>query len=72
MIGYNNIVYIAIAIGFVLLNAFFVIAEFSLVKLRSSKVELLRNKKALQGKVLYKVHNNIDIYLSACQFGITL
>ncbi|AJI51122.1 hypothetical protein CH68_1836 [Francisella tularensis subsp. holarctica] len=72
MIGYNNIVYIAIAFGFVLLNAFFVIAEFSLVKLRSSQVELLRNKKALQGKVLYKVHNNIDIYLSACQFGITL
>ncbi|MBK2261275.1 CNNM domain-containing protein, partial [Francisella tularensis] len=64
MIGYNNIVYIAIAFGFVLLNAFFVIAEFSLVKLRSSQVELLRNKKALQGKVLYKVHNNIDIYLS--------
>ncbi|MBK2108952.1 hemolysin family protein [Francisella tularensis] len=72
MIGYNNIVYIAIAFGFVLLNAFFVIAEFSLVKLRSSQVELLRNKKALQGKILYKVHNNIDIYLSACQFGITL
>ncbi|AEB28138.1 hemolysin family protein [Francisella hispaniensis] len=72
MIGYNNIVYIAIAFGFVLLNAFFVVAEFSLVKLRSSQVEILRNKKALQGNILYKVHNNIDIYLSACQFGITL
>ncbi|MBD5784358.1 CNNM domain-containing protein, partial [Francisella tularensis] len=72
MIGYNNIVYIAVAFGFVLLNAFFVIAEFSLVKLRSSQVELLRNIKALQGKVLYNVHNNIDIYLSDCQFGITL
>lgn len=72
MIGYYNIVYIAIAFGFVLLNAFFVIAEFSLVKLRSSQVEILRNKKALQGNILYKVHNNIDIYLSACQFGITL
>ena len=47
MIGYDNIIYIVIAFGFVLLNAFFVIAKFSLVKLRSSQVEILRNKKVL-------------------------
>ncbi|MEY8767895.1 hemolysin family protein [Francisella philomiragia] len=72
MIEYDNIVYLIVAFGFVLLNAFFVIAEFSLVKIRSSQVEILSKKKGLKGKILYKVHTNIDIYLSACQFGITL
>lgn len=72
MIEYDNVVYLIVAFGFVLLNAFFVIAEFSLVKIRSSQVEILSKKKGLKGKVLYKVHTNIDIYLSACQFGITL
>lgn len=72
MIEYDNIVYLIVAFGFVLLNAFFVIAEFSLVKIRTSQVEILSKKKGLKGKILYKVHTNIDIYLSACQFGITL
>lgn len=48
MICYDNIIYITIAFGFVLLNTFFVIAKFSLVNLRSSQVEILRNKKTLQ------------------------
>lgn len=72
MIEYDNVVYLIVAFGFVLLNDFFVIAEFSLVKIRSSQVEILSKKKGLKGKILYKVHTNIDIYLSACQFGITL
>lgn len=45
MIEYDNVVYLIVAFGFVLLNAFFVIAEFSLVKIRSSQVEILSKKK---------------------------
>ena len=66
MIGYDNIIYIVIAFGFVLFNAFFVIAEFSLVKLRSSQVEILYNKKALQGKILYRGTYDKCGYLSFC------
>ncbi|AIT09882.1 CBS domain protein [Candidatus Francisella endociliophora] len=72
MIEYDNIFYLLIAFGFVLLNAFFVMAEFSLVKLRNSQAKVLREKKGLQGKILYRVHSKLDIYLSACQLGITL
>lgn len=72
MIEYDNIFYLLIAFGFVLLNAFFVMAEFSLVKLRNSQAKVLREKKKLQGRILYKVHSKLDIYLSACQLGITL
>jgi CBS domain containing-hemolysin-like protein len=72
MIEYDNIFYIAISFGLVLLNGFFVMSEFSLVKLRTSQAKVLRFKKGIQGKILYQVHNKLDIYLSACQLGITL
>lgn len=72
MIEYDNLFYLVVAFGFVLLNAFFVVAEFSLVKLRHSQAKILKQNKGLRGKVLYKVHSNLDVYLSACQLGITL
>ncbi len=54
------------------MNAFFVAAEFSLVRVRVSQLEVLRdegNKSA--GRVLKIVHQ-IDSYLSAVQLGVTL
>nr|WP_084645159.1 hemolysin family protein [Francisella uliginis] len=72
MIEYESLFYLVIAFGFVLLNAFFVVAEFSLVKLRHSQAKILKQKKGLRGRILYKVHNDLDVYLSACQLGITL
>src|SRR6187200_863934 len=56
----------------VLLNGFFVAAEFALVKVRSSQLEAAAaegNKRAATGQV---VTSNLDAYLSACQLGITL
>lgn len=69
---YDNFLFIAIAFAFVILNGFFVVAEFSMVKLRYSRVEVLKKKKGLRGRILYKVHSSLDTYLSACQLGITL
>lgn len=59
------------ACGFVLLNGFFVLAEFSLVKMRQTQVEKLRDTNGWKGKILVKVHGKLDAYLSACQLGIT-
>lgn len=56
----------------VLLNGFFVAAEFSLVKLRSTKVRAMAKKHGWRGRLLAKVHGRLDAYLSACQLGITL
>ena len=63
---------IFIAFLLVLLNGFFVAAEFSLVKLRSTRVRTIAKTLGWRGKMLAKVHANLDTYLSACQLGITL
>lgn len=60
------------AFVFVAINAFFVAAEFSIVKIRRSRLEEIEahgNKKA---KLAIKVTSSLDSYLSATQLGITL
>jgi CBS domain containing-hemolysin-like protein len=56
----------------VLLNGFFVAAEFAIVKLRQTQANELAHTRGLRGRVLLKVRSNLDAYLSACQLGITL
>lgn len=60
------------ALFLVLLNGFFVAAEFAIVKLRATKVEALAAQNGWRGQILRTVHNQLDAYLSACQLGITL
>ncbi|KRW61228.1 hemolysin family protein [Pseudomonas sp. TTU2014-080ASC] len=60
------------ALFLVLLNGFFVAAEFAMVKLRATKVEALAAENGWRGHILRTVHNQLDAYLSACQLGITL
>ncbi|MEO6496067.1 MAG: CNNM domain-containing protein, partial [Solirubrobacteraceae bacterium] len=56
----------------VAVNGFFVAAEFALVRARPARL----NELAAEGKrgagLAVKQHDNINEYLSACQFGITL
>lgn len=63
---------IFLVLFFVLLNAFFVLAEFAMVKVRKSRVELLASKGSITAKYTQKVVNDLNNYLSACQLGITL
>lgn len=67
-----NLLWIFLAFGLVLLNAFFVAAEFGMVKLRASRIEEIKDARGLRGQVLSHVHAHLDAYLSACQLGITL
>lgn len=53
----------------VLLNGFFVAAEFAIVKVRSTRIAQLEHRR---GKIAQKVLANLDAYLSATQLGITL
>ena len=55
-----------------LLNGFFVAAEFGLVKLRQTRVRSLAKINGVRGRLLATVHTHLDSYLSACQLGITL
>ncbi|MGN7477502.1 hemolysin family protein [Solibacillus silvestris] len=64
-----NLILVAV---FILLTAFFVGAEFSILKVRMSRIDQLiaeGNKKAVIAK---KVTQELDYYLSACQLGITI
>jgi CBS domain containing-hemolysin-like protein len=56
----------------VLLNGFFVAAEFALVKLRQTRVRSIAKTGGVRGRLLATVHQHLDSYLSACQLGITL
>ncbi|SAL02632.1 hemolysin family protein [Caballeronia ptereochthonis] len=60
------------ALLLVALNGFFVAAEFGLVKLRPTRVKAMARTNGLPGRLLAKVHGQLDAYLSACQLGITL
>ena len=65
-------IYILITLLFVFLNGFFVAAEFAIVKVRSSQLELkvqAGNRAAILSKHIVE---HLDAYLAATQLGITL
>ncbi len=68
----NGLALIGVALLLVVVNGFFVAAEFALVKLRQTRVKALAKKYGWRGRILFKVHSDLDAYLSACQLGITL
>lgn len=56
----------------VLLNGFFVAAEFALVKVRASQLDLLVQKGSKRATITRSLLEKLDAYLSATQLGITL
>ena len=56
----------------VLLNGFFVAAEFAMVKVRASQLELRVRAGSFFARMAQSVTENINAYLSATQLGITL
>ncbi|HEX4044963.1 MAG TPA: hemolysin family protein [Gammaproteobacteria bacterium] len=67
-----TILWVLLALFLVFLNAFFVAAEFGMVKLRHTRVSAIKNEYGVRGRILAEVHGRLDAYLSACQLGITL
>ncbi len=56
----------------VLVNGFFVAAEFALVRVRPNRLEEMRDDGRRGAKLALEIHQDLNEYLSACQFGITL
>lgn len=56
----------------VALNGFFVAAEFALVKVRHSQIDLKASQGNQVAQISQHLVNHLDAYLSACQLGITL
>lgn len=67
-----TILNLLLVIFLVLLNGFFVAAEFAMVKVRNTRIKTLLLEGNLRAKFAQKLTNNLDAYLSACQLGITL
>jgi CBS domain containing-hemolysin-like protein len=56
----------------VFLNGFFVAAEFAIVKVRLSQIELRARGGSLLARMAKNIIEHLDAYLSATQLGITL
>jgi CBS domain containing-hemolysin-like protein len=61
-----------IVAGLLFANAFFVAAEFALVKVRTSQIEQMVERGSWAAKVTSRLLDRLDAYLSASQLGITL
>lgn len=64
-------VYLLLALLLILLNAFFVLAEFAAVKARSTQMDVLAANGNKRAKRMQHIQTHIDKYLSVCQIGIT-
>lgn len=62
---------IIVVIVLVLANAFFVAAEFAIVKVRETQIQPLAEKQK-RAKLALKLISHLDEYLSATQLGITI
>ncbi|WP_165220378.1 hemolysin family protein [Aquisphaera insulae] len=58
--------------GLILINAYFVAAEFALVKVRTSQIEQLVEEGSWAARITSRALDRLDLYLSASQIGITV
>ncbi|MEH7457359.1 hypothetical protein CON65_10115 [Bacillus pseudomycoides] len=63
---------ISMVIVLIALSAFFVAAEFAIVKVRGSRIDYLITEGNKYAKSVKTIITNLDEYLSACQLGITV
>jgi CBS domain containing-hemolysin-like protein len=64
--------YLFLTFFLVLLNGFFVAAEFAMVRVRGSQVEIKAKTGSPVAKVARGILHNLDGYLAATQLGITI
>lgn len=79
MLAGSNIVHEEISVGkllltlfLVFLNGFFVAAEFAIVKVRTSQIEVHQELNSKVAGIAKNIVSNLDAYLAATQLGITL
>ena len=53
-------------------NAFFVAAEFALVKARGFRIAALADQGGASARLTVRIQKNLEAYLAACQLGITM
>lgn len=66
------VIYLLLTLILLLLNAFFVLAEFSAIRLRPTRVEELIDQGNRTARLVQHIQANLDDYLPVFQVGITL
>jgi len=56
----------------VAVNAFFVAAEFALIKVRPTRIEEAAQRNIGAARTVQRIHRHLDSYLSATRLGVTL
>ena len=72
MVEALDVARIAVALFLVVLNGFFVAAEFAFVRLRTTTVESIVERGHWAASYVDEATTNLDDYLAVCQLGITL
>jgi len=68
----NDLLGIVALFFLVLMNGFFVAAEFALVSVRRTRIEQLANEGNYFAKKTQNAVKNLDLYIAATQLGITM
>ncbi|MBR3662182.1 MAG: HlyC/CorC family transporter [Alphaproteobacteria bacterium] len=69
---YSYVINLLLVLFLVFCNAFFVISEFSVVKIRRTKLEELAHSGSRRARIALEINEHLNTYLSATQLGITL
>ncbi|MBR2274087.1 MAG: HlyC/CorC family transporter [Alphaproteobacteria bacterium] len=69
---YSYVINLMLVLFLVFCNAFFVISEFSIVKIRRTKLEELAHSGSKRAKIALHINEHLNTYLSATQLGVTL
>jgi CBS domain containing-hemolysin-like protein len=67
-----NLLLVGLALVIVAINAFFVAAEFAIVRVRATRIEDLVQRGVRRARATRDVLRHLDDAISACQLGITL
>ncbi len=68
----DTIVNLLLAIFLLAANAFYVAAEFALVKCRGFRINAMAKKNRFGARLIQRILRNIEAYLACCQLGITM
>src|SRR6187549_3080375 len=68
----DTIFNLLLAILLLALNAFYVAAEFALVRSRGFRINAMAEENRFGARLLQRMVTNVEAYLACCQLGITM
>jgi magnesium and cobalt exporter, CNNM family len=72
MMASSALINVLLAICLLAANAFYVAAEFALVKSRGFRINAMAEEGRFGARLLQKMVENVEAYLACCQLGITM